>query len=154
MRPIAAHPVHRPIRLGRNGGDRLDRIEEMHLLVPVLDVPRKIKQYYNLGSRTYCSAQADLTPSDKCVESAQRCRRALIDEQAVRLRVDVLHRHLEAVESAGLRHLNLVSEVDRQVLVDDTVRSSEEGQDVLDEVLLVRVEFLRVFRLQEYATLS
>ena len=80
--------------------------------------------------------------------------RALIDEQAVRLRVDVLHRHLEAVESAGLRHLNLVSEVHRQVLVDDTVRSSEEGQDVLDEVLLVRVEFLRVFRLQEYATLS
>ena len=73
---------------------------------------------------------------------------ALIDEQAVRLRVDVLHRHLEAVECAGLRHLHFVGEVDRQVLVDDAVRSSKEGQHVLDEVLLVRIEFLPIFRWQ------
>mmetsp|Transcript_47386 Transcript_47386/g.146682 ORF Transcript_47386/g.146682 Transcript_47386/m.146682 type:complete len:337 (-) Transcript_47386:146-1156(-) len=60
----------------------------------------------------------------------------LLDKQRVGLRVDVLHGHLEAVEGTGLRQLHLGGELLRQVLVDDAVGGREEGEDVLDEVLL------------------
>ena len=50
-----------------DGRNRLDSVEELHLLVVITDV--------------------------------------LLNQKAVRLRVDVLHRHLEPVESASLGHL-------------------------------------------------
>ena len=55
-----------------DGRNRLDGVEELHLLVVITDV--------------------------------------LLNQQAVRLRVDVLHRHLESVESASLRYLVLVGD--------------------------------------------
>jgi hypothetical protein len=51
---------------------------------------------------------------------------------------------LKAVEAACLGDLNLRREVARNVLEDDAVGRGKEGQDVLDEVLLVVVELLPV----------
>ena len=45
-------------------------------------------------------------------------------------------RYLESVETADLSGLDLRHEPLDEVLVDDAVRGGEEGQDVLDEVLL------------------
>lgn len=58
--------------------------------------------------------------------------------------MDVLHHHLEAVEAAGLGHLDLGAELLGEVLVDDAVGGREEGEHVLDEVLLAVVEALPV----------
>ena len=54
--------------------------------------------------------------------------------------MDVLHHDLETVETSGLGDLNLGAETLDKVLVDDTVRGSEEGEDVRDEEALVVVE--------------
>lgn len=54
--------------------------------------------------------------------------------------MDVLHHDLETVETSGLGDLNLRAETLDKVLVDDTVRGSEEGEDVRDEEALVVVE--------------
>ncbi len=54
--------------------------------------------------------------------------------------MDVLHHDLEAVEAAGLGHLNLAAEALDEVLVDNAVRCGEEGQDVRDKELLILVE--------------
>ena len=69
-----------------------------------------------------------------------------VDEQAVHLRVDVLHGDLETVEEARLGHLNLGAEALHQVLVDDAVGGSEEGQHVGDEVALIVLEAFPVIQ--------
>ena len=61
-----------------------------------------------------------------------------VDQQAVRLGVNVLHHDLEAVEAAGLWDLHLAAEALDEVLVDDAIRGREEGQHVADEEALVR----------------
>jgi secreted protein with Ig-like and vWFA domain len=63
-----------------------------------------------------------------------------INEERVGLGVDVLHHDLKTVEAAGLGDLNLTAEALQQVLVDNTVGSGEEGQNVGDEVTLVIVQ--------------
>ena len=63
-----------------------------------------------------------------------------VDEERVSLRVDVLHHDLEAVEASSFRNLDLSTETLDQVLVDNSVRGSEEGEDVGDEITLVIVE--------------
>lgn len=63
-----------------------------------------------------------------------------VDEQRVGLGVDVLHHDLETVEASSLGDLNLAAETLDQVLVDNAVGGSKEGQDVRDEVLLVIVQ--------------
>ena len=65
-----------------------------------------------------------------------------VNEERVGLGVDVLHHNLKAVEASGLGGLHLGAETLDEVLVDDTVRSSEEGEDVRDEVALVVVELV------------
>ena len=67
-----------------------------------------------------------------------------VDQEGVGLGVDVLHHHLEAVEAAGLGHLDLSAELLGEVLVDDAVGGSKEGEHVLDEVPLGVVESLPV----------
>ena len=67
-----------------------------------------------------------------------------VDEQAVRFRVDVLHRDLEAVEAARLRQLDLGREALAEVLVDNAIRRGEESENVFDEVLLVLAQLLPV----------
>ena len=54
--------------------------------------------------------------------------------------MNVLHHDLETVEASGLRDLYLGAETLDEVLVDDTVRGSEESEDVRDEETLVVVE--------------
>jgi len=65
-----------------------------------------------------------------------------VDEQRVGLGVDVLHHDLETVEATRFWNLNFSTEALDQVLVDDTVRGGEEGEDVRDEEALVIVETL------------
>lgn len=54
--------------------------------------------------------------------------------------MDVLDGDLEAVEAAGLRHLDLIAEVEGEVLVDDAVAGGEEGQHAGDEEPLAVLE--------------
>jgi len=63
-----------------------------------------------------------------------------VDEKRVCFGVDVLHHDLESVEASSLWYLDLVGESLEQVLVDNSIRSSEEGEDVGDEVSLVVVK--------------
>jgi len=63
-----------------------------------------------------------------------------VDQQRVRLRVDVLHHDLEAVEASRLRYLYFTAKSLDQVLVDNAVRGSEESEDVGDEKALVVVQ--------------
>ena len=56
--------------------------------------------------------------------------------------MDVLHHDLEAVEASSLGSLNLSTESLNEVLVDDTIRGSKEGEDVRDKVSLVVVELV------------
>jgi len=65
-----------------------------------------------------------------------------VDKKGVGLRVDVLHHDLETVEATSFWNLNLSAEALDQVLVDDTVRGGEEGEDVGDEEALVIIETL------------
>eukprot|EP00961_Rhodomonas_salina_P087526 1177177-Rhodomonas_salina.2 len=60
-----------------------------------------------------------------------------VDQQAVRLRVDVLHHALEPVEAPRLGDGNLVYEVDANVLEYDAVTGREKGEHVLEEPFLV-----------------
>lgn len=68
-----------------------------------------------------------------------------VDQERVRFRVNVFHHHLEAVETASLRHLDLGHEARRQVLEHDAVGGGEESQHHLDEVLLILVKLGPVF---------
>lgn len=65
-----------------------------------------------------------------------------IDEQRVRFRVDVLHHDLESVEASRLRNLHFTAESLDEVLVDNAIGCSEEGEDVADEEALVIVELV------------
>ena len=67
-----------------------------------------------------------------------------VNEDRVSLGVDVLHHHLEAVEAPSLWDLDLSHESGCEVLEHDAVRGCEEGEYVLDEVLLVFLELLPV----------
>ena len=58
--------------------------------------------------------------------------------------MDVLHHHLEAVEAACLRDLDLSCEALSKVLEYDTVASRKKGQHMLDEMLFVLFEGLPV----------
>ena len=51
-----------------------------------------------------------------------------------------LNHDLESVEASGLGDLYLAHESLHDVLVHDAIASSEEGQHVLDEILLVRLQ--------------
>jgi hypothetical protein len=63
-----------------------------------------------------------------------------VDQQRVGLGVDILHHDLEAVEASRLGYLYLAAEALHQVLVDNAVRGSEEGEDVRDEKAFVVVQ--------------
>ena len=65
-----------------------------------------------------------------------------VDKKGVCFRVDVLHHNLEAVEASCLGDLYFARESLDQVLVDDTIRGGEEGEDVGDEETLVVIEAL------------
>jgi hypothetical protein len=54
--------------------------------------------------------------------------------------MDVLHHDLETIEATSLGDLYFIAETLNKVLVDDTVGSSEEGENVGNEVALVIVE--------------
>ena len=56
--------------------------------------------------------------------------------------MDVLHHDLKAVEASRLGDLYFAREALDQVLIDDTIRGGEEGEDVRDEEALVVVEAL------------
>lgn len=54
--------------------------------------------------------------------------------------MDVLHHDLKTVEAACLGYLYFTTETLDKVLIDDAVRSGEEGEDVGDEVALVVIQ--------------
>ena len=53
-----------------------------------------------------------------------------VDEEQVRLAVDVLDGNLEAVEASGFRLCDFRRKIAAEVLVDDAIRCCEEGKDV------------------------
>ena len=61
--------------------------------------------------------------------------------------MDILHGHLEPIEAPGLWDLNFSHEPLSEVLKNNTVRSSEKGKHVLDEVLLTFIELVPVFQI-------
>ncbi len=63
-----------------------------------------------------------------------------VDEERVRLGVDILHHDLKAVEASCLRNLYLAGKSLDKVLVDNAIGGSEESEDVGDEEALVVVE--------------
>lgn len=67
-----------------------------------------------------------------------------VNEKGVHLRVDVLHHDLESIEASGLGNLDLSAEFLSQVLVNNTVRGGKEGENILDEVSLIVIEFVPV----------
>lgn len=70
-----------------------------------------------------------------------------LDEQTVHFRVNILDGHLEAVETASLRHLHLLAEPFDQILVDDAVGRGEKGENVADEFALVRLQSVPVVQI-------
>lgn len=72
-----------------------------------------------------------------------------LDEQAVHLRVDVFHGHLESVEATGLRHLNLLAETFDEILVHNAIGCGEKGQHMADKftfVILERMPMVQITR--------
>lgn len=67
-----------------------------------------------------------------------------VDEDGVGLAVDVFHHHLEAVETASFWNLDLRAETLGEILKYDSVTCRKKCENMLDEVLLVSVEFLPV----------
>jgi len=59
--------------------------------------------------------------------------------------VNVLHHHLETVEATSFGELDLSAESLSEVLENDTVRGSEESENVLDKMLFIFVKLLPVF---------
>lgn len=56
--------------------------------------------------------------------------------------MNVLHHDLKAVEAASFRNLDFTGEALQEVLVDDTIRGSEEGEDMGDEIAFIIVELV------------
>ena len=65
-----------------------------------------------------------------------------VDEKGVRFRMNVLHHDLETVEAPCFGGLDFIGEPLNEVLVDDSVRSGEKGEDVGDKVTFIIVEFV------------
>jgi len=63
-----------------------------------------------------------------------------VDKKGVGLGVDILHHDLKAVEATCLWYLDLGAKPLEEVLVDDTIRGSEESEDMRDEETLIVVE--------------
>ncbi len=61
-----------------------------------------------------------------------------VNEEQVRLAVDILDGNLEAIEASGFRQCDLHDEVAAEVFVDDAIGCHEEGKDMTDEVLFCR----------------
>ena len=59
--------------------------------------------------------------------------------------MNILHHHLKSVETSGLWDLYITHKSLSQILKNNTIRSSEEGKNILNEVSLVVVESLPVF---------
>ena len=58
--------------------------------------------------------------------------------------MNILHHHLEAVETASLRSLDFGHEALSEVFENNTVGGGEEGENMLDEVLLVLIELFPI----------
>ena len=58
-----------------------------------------------------------------------------VDEERVRLAVDVFGGDLEAVEASGSQRCDFGRGVASEILVDDAVGGREEGENMQDEVL-------------------
>lgn len=54
--------------------------------------------------------------------------------------MNVLHHDLETIEAASFGDLDFTTEAFYQVLIDNAVRSREEGKDVGDEVSLIIIQ--------------
>ncbi len=63
-----------------------------------------------------------------------------VDEKRIGFAVDVLDSYLKAVEASGFRRCDLRRKVAAEVLVDDAIRCSEEGEEMGDEVAFVGIE--------------
>lgn len=61
-------------------------------------------------------------------------------QERISLRVNVFHHDLEAIETPGLRNLYFITESFEEVLVDDSIRSSKESENMRDEESLVVIE--------------
>jgi hypothetical protein len=64
----------------------------------------------------------------------------LVDKEGIGLGMNALDRILKGVEEASHGAWSITLEPGRQILLDNTVGSSEEGENVLDKVLLVLCE--------------
>jgi hypothetical protein len=53
-----------------------------------------------------------------------------------------VHHDLETVKAAGFCGLNLTAETFHEILIDDTIGSGEEGEDVRDEMAFIVVELV------------
>jgi len=98
---------------------------------------------YNLGLEERCKYSGRKLTGINGVEEMGPLGRLLdvgVDEERVGLGVNVLHHDLEAVEAASFGNLDLAAEALDQVLVDDTVRGSKEGENVRDEELLAVID--------------
>ena len=60
-----------------------------------------------------------------------------IDQERVSLAVDVFDSDLKAVEASGFRRGNLCGKISGEILVNDPIGCSEEGEDVGNEVTFV-----------------
>ena len=58
-----------------------------------------------------------------------------VDEERVRLAVDVFDGNLEAVEASGFRRCDFSCKVATEVFVDDAIGGRKEGENMQDEVL-------------------
>ena len=59
-----------------------------------------------------------------------------VDEERVRLTVDVFDSNLKAVETSSFRQRDFHCKNAAEILVDDAIRCCKKSQDVGDEVLL------------------
>ena len=57
----------------------------------------------------------------------------------------ILHHHLETIEASSFWNLDFSSEALGKVLKNNSIRGSEEGKYILDEVLLIFFEILPIF---------
>ncbi len=67
-----------------------------------------------------------------------------VNEERVGFPVDVLNGYLEPVEASGFRRCDLRRKIAAEVLVDNAIRCSEEGNDVGDEVAFIVSEMIPI----------
>jgi hypothetical protein len=61
-----------------------------------------------------------------------------VDEEQVRLTVDVFDSNLKAIETSSFRQRDFCCKIAAEILVDDAIRCCKKSQDMGDEVLLRR----------------